>query len=99
MTKTAYASGVNSEIIKSNELALNMLHWILESVQGALMEPPDTHMDFLKRLETVFPHVAKRPLPLFNSANCPLYLLCFAAGNPGSGGKTGLKIAQDILKP
>jgi hypothetical protein len=36
---------------------------------------------------------------LFNSANCPLYLLCFAAGNPGSGGKTGLKIAQDILKP
>ncbi len=54
---------------------------------------------FLKRLESVFPHVAKRPLPLFNSANCPLYLLCFAAGNPGSGGKTGLKIAQDILKP
>ena len=54
---------------------------------------------FLKRLASVFPHVAKRPLPLFNSANCPLYLLCFAAGNPGSGGKTGLKIAQDILKP
>jgi hypothetical protein len=54
---------------------------------------------FLKRLETVFPYVAKHPLPLFNSANCPLYLLCFAAGNPGSGGKTGLKIAQDILKP
>ena len=54
---------------------------------------------FLKRLGSVFPHVAKNPLPLFNSANCPLYLLCFAAGNPGSGGKTGLKIAQDILKP
>jgi three-Cys-motif partner protein len=54
---------------------------------------------FLKRLRTVFPHVAKNPLLLFNSASCPLYLLCFAAGNPGSGGKTGLKIAQDILKP
>ena len=54
---------------------------------------------FLKRLGTVFPHVAKHPLSLFNSANCPLYLLCFAAGNPGSGGKTGLKIAQDILNP
>ena len=54
---------------------------------------------FLKRLGTVFPHVAEHPLPLFNSANCPLYLLCFAASNPGSGGKTDLKIARDILKP
>ena len=54
---------------------------------------------FLRRLGTVFPHVAENPLPLFNSANCPLYLLCFAAGNPGSGGRTGVKIAQDILKP
>lgn len=54
---------------------------------------------FLKRLGSVFPHVAEHPLPLFNSANCPLYLLCFAAGNPGSGGKIGLKIAKDILKP
>jgi three-Cys-motif partner protein len=54
---------------------------------------------FLKRLKTVFPHVAKNPLPLFNKANCPLYLLCFAAGNPGSGGKVAAKIAEDILKP
>lgn len=54
---------------------------------------------FLKRLKTIFPHVAKNPLPLFNSANCPLYLLCFAAGNPGSGGKVAAKIAEDILKP
>jgi three-Cys-motif partner protein len=53
---------------------------------------------FLKRLKTIFPHVADNPLPLYNSANCPLYLLCFAAGNPGSGGKTALKIAQDILR-
>jgi three-Cys-motif partner protein len=54
---------------------------------------------FLKRLKTVFPHVAKNPLPLFNKANCPLYLLCFAAGNPGSGGKVAVKIAEDILMP
>jgi three-Cys-motif partner protein len=54
---------------------------------------------FLKRLKTVFPHVAMNPLPLFNKANCPLYLLCFAAGNPGSGGKVAVKIAEDILKP
>lgn len=53
---------------------------------------------FIKRLKSIFPHVAENPLPLFNSSNCPLYLLCFAAGNPGSGGKTGVKIAQDILK-
>ena len=53
----------------------------------------------LKRLKTVFPHVAKHPLPLFNSKDCPLYLLCFAAANPGSGGKTAVKIAEDILKP
>lgn len=54
---------------------------------------------FLKRLKTVFPYVATNPLPLFNRANCPLYLLCFAAGNPGSGGKVAVKIAEDILKP
>ena len=53
---------------------------------------------FLKRLKTVFPHVARNPLPLFNRANCPLYLLCFAAGNSGSGGKVAVKIAEDILK-
>lgn len=54
---------------------------------------------FLKRLKTVFPFVAQNPLPLFNRANCPLYLLCFAAGNAGSGGQTAVKIAEAILKP
>jgi three-Cys-motif partner protein len=52
---------------------------------------------FVTRLETVFPYVADRPLPLYNSKNNPLYLLCFAAGNP-VGGKTALKIANHILK-
>jgi three-Cys-motif partner protein len=47
---------------------------------------------FISRLETVFPHVAKNPLPLRNSRNVPLYLLCFAASN-----YTALKIARDIL--
>ncbi len=54
---------------------------------------------FLKRLKTVFPHVAKNPLPLLNSSNCPLYLLYFAAGNPGNGGKIAVRIAENILKP
>lgn len=53
---------------------------------------------FVKRLETIFAGVAKNPLALFNSANTPLYLLCFAAGNE-RGAKTAVKIAQDILKP
>ncbi len=49
------------------------------------------------RLRTVFPGVAQNPLPLFNSRNNPLYLLCFAAGNP-KGATTAVKIAQDILR-
>ena len=53
---------------------------------------------FVKRLETIFPGVAKNPLALHNSANTPLYLLCFAAGNE-RGAKIAVKIAQDILKP
>ncbi len=53
---------------------------------------------FVKRLKTVFPHVADNPLPLLNSSNCPLYLLCFAAGNP-KGGPIAKRIAEHILKP
>lgn len=52
---------------------------------------------FVERLKTVFAGVAENPLPLFNSHNNPLYLLCFASGNP-KGAKTAIKIAQDILR-
>ncbi len=52
---------------------------------------------FVKRLKTIFTGVAENPLPLTNSKNIPLFLLCFAAGNP-KGAKTAIKIAQDILK-
>jgi three-Cys-motif partner protein len=52
---------------------------------------------FVRRLETVFAGVADNPLPLFNSRNVPLYLLCFASGNP-RGARTAIKIAQDILR-
>ena len=52
---------------------------------------------FVKRLKTVFAGVADNPLPLFNSHNNPLYLLCFASGNP-KGSKTAINIAQDILR-
>jgi three-Cys-motif partner protein len=67
--------------------------------------PPDTVKDadfkriaqlWVDRLKTVFPEVAPIPLPLRNSKNVPIYLLSFAAANP-RGGKTAVKIAQDIL--
>ena len=51
---------------------------------------------FVRRLETIFPGVAKNPLPLRNSRNNPLYLLCFVSANP-KGAKTAVKIAKDIL--
>jgi three-Cys-motif partner protein len=52
---------------------------------------------FVNRLKTIFTAVATNPLPLRNSKNTPLFLLCFASGNP-KGSKTAIKIAQDILK-
>jgi len=51
---------------------------------------------FVERLKTVFAGVAENPLPLYNSRNNPLYLLCFASANP-KGSKTAIKIAQHIL--
>jgi three-Cys-motif partner protein len=52
---------------------------------------------FVQRLKTIFAGVSDNPLPLFNSTNSPLYLLCFAAANP-KGSKTAIKIAGDILR-
>jgi three-Cys-motif partner protein len=52
---------------------------------------------FLKRLNTVFTRVAPNPLILTNSKRVPIFLLCFAAGNP-KGAPTAVKIAGDILK-
>ena len=67
--------------------------------------PPDTVKDtdferiaqfWVDRLKAIFPAVAPTPLPLRNSKGVPIYLLSFAAANP-RGGKTAVKIAQDIL--
>ncbi len=52
---------------------------------------------FVERLQTVFTGVANNPLPLYNSKSNPLYLLCFAAGNP-RGAPIAVNIAQDILR-
>jgi three-Cys-motif partner protein len=52
---------------------------------------------FNRRLETVFAGVAPNPYTLRNSQGAPLFLLCFAAGNPYAI-EPAIKIAQDILK-
>lgn len=49
------------------------------------------------RLKAVFPAVAERPGVLRNSANCPLYLLCFAVGSQ-TGAPTALRIANALLR-
>jgi three-Cys-motif partner protein len=50
---------------------------------------------FVERLKSIFAGVAE-PRPLRNSKNNPIYLLCFAAGNP-KGAKTAVKIANHLL--
>lgn len=51
---------------------------------------------FTRRLDSIFTRVAPNPLPLLNSRNVPLYLLCFASANK-TGAPTAVKIAQHIL--
>jgi three-Cys-motif partner protein len=51
----------------------------------------------LRRLKSVFAQVAPNPLQMKNSRDIPIYLLCFAAGNP-KGAPTAVRIAKDILK-
>jgi three-Cys-motif partner protein len=51
---------------------------------------------FNNRLKSVFTAVAEQPKVLRNSANCPLYLLCFAVGNE-NGAPIALRIANHLL--
>jgi three-Cys-motif partner protein len=51
---------------------------------------------FNDRLRSVFAAVADEPLVLRNSRGSPLYLLCFAAGNP-NGAEIAVRIAQSQL--
>lgn len=52
---------------------------------------------FVERLNSIFPGVASHPLALYNSKGVPIYLLCFAAGNP-KGAATAVKIADHLLQ-
>jgi three-Cys-motif partner protein len=52
----------------------------------------------VKRLKTIFAGVAETPYTLKNSKNVPLFMLCFAVGNPNPKAVApALKIARDIL--
>jgi three-Cys-motif partner protein len=51
---------------------------------------------FVQRLEAIFAQVVTKPLPLRNTKNVPIYLLCFAAGN-SKGAPIAVKIAGYIL--
>lgn len=52
---------------------------------------------FNERLGSIFAGVAAEPGVLRNSKNSPLYLLCFAVGNP-RGTDVALRIANHLLK-
>lgn len=70
----------------------------LESVQRKDVNWKKIGEFFVERLKSIFYEVASNPLPLCNSTNTPIYLLCFAAGN-SKGAPIAVKIAQHILKP
>jgi three-Cys-motif partner protein len=52
---------------------------------------------FNERLAEIFAGVAPKPMLLLNSTRSPLYLLCFAVGNP-SGKDVALRIANALLR-
>ena len=53
--------------------------------------------DFITmRLKTVFEDAVKKPMILRNSSGAPLFLLCFASGNP-KGAPIALRIANHII--
>ena len=68
---------------------------VTESVIKATMETIGQF--FIERLQTVFAAVAPNPGVMRNSANSPLYLLCFAMGN-ARGKEIGLRIANHLLR-
>jgi hypothetical protein len=62
-----------------------------------LGDEDDSDAEALQKGSARIAQVAPNPLILTNSKEVPIYLLCFAAGNP-KGGPTAVKIANDILK-
>jgi three-Cys-motif partner protein len=52
---------------------------------------------FIDRLKEIFAGVAKNPIVQRNSVNSPMFLLCFAAGNP-RGAPIAVRIAEHLLR-
>lgn len=81
-------------------------HFYKESKQLSLWETDASYQkdasfekisDYVvNRLESIFVGVSKNPRILRSSSNSPLFLLCFAVGNPRAK-KVALKIANSIL--
>ena len=86
---------------------LEKLYEVSESPQGNLFGEPEELVSkrpveaigrfFNDRLKSIFAGVVDEPVVLRNSANCPLYLLCFAAANK-RGAPIALRIANDLMK-
>jgi three-Cys-motif partner protein len=51
---------------------------------------------YIQRLKEIFAGVVEEPMYLYNSTHNPIFLFCFASGNP-KGSKTAIKIARDII--
>ena len=71
--------------------------WGPETTQRKQAPLDDIARFFEDRLRTVFAGVAPNPLRLTNSTGMPIYLFCFAAGNP-KGATTAVRIARHILE-
>ncbi|HWT97505.1 MAG TPA: three-Cys-motif partner protein TcmP [Terriglobales bacterium] len=52
----------------------------------------------LQRLANLFPNSVKVCLRLNTVGNSPLYSLCFAASNPGKGGKLAVRLAEAVIR-
>ena len=53
---------------------------------------------YMRQLKGVFPFVCSNPRFLLGPTESPLYVLMFAASNPGKGGEIAMKIADHLLK-
>ena len=79
----------------STRVSKDLFGNVHESVVKATMDVIGRY--FIDRLKSVFVGVAENPGVLRNSANNPLYLLCFAIGNQ-RGREIGLGIANHLLR-
>ena len=68
-----------------------------EEITGKVPRIFDALSEYVtNRLQTVFADTVKKPLVLRNRKGAPLFLLCFACGNP-KGAKIATGIASHII--